>query len=142
MRFMILLTANADTEAQVMPSPELMAEMGAYNEALAKAGVLLAGEGLQATAKGARVLFNGKDRSVKTGPFPLADRPVAGFWIWQTASLAEAIDWLKRCPNPTGEIGEVEIRQIFETDDFAESDPTGELRAKEEALRAEVAARG
>ncbi|HWA61943.1 MAG TPA: YciI family protein [Caulobacteraceae bacterium] len=142
MKFMILLTSSADSEAGVMPSTELLAEMGAFNEALVKAGVMVAGEGLQATSKGARVLFDGKDRTVVQGPFPLSDRPVAGFWIWDVASKDEAIAWVKKCPNPMGQTAEIEIRQIFEAADFADADPTGELMAKEEALRAQSAARG
>src|SRR5262249_13359599 len=124
MKFMILLRATAESEAGVMPSTELLAEMGAFNEALVNAGVMKAGEGLQATSKGARVSFDGAERSVAKGPFPVAERLVAGFWIWETASLDEAIAWVKKCPNPTGDKAEIEIRQIFEAEDFAEADPT------------------
>ncbi len=142
MKFMILLRGAADTEAGVMPSPGLLADMGQFNQALIDAGVMRAGEGLQSTAKGARVFFNGKDRTVVEGPFPVSDRIVSGFWIWEVASRQEAIDWVKRCPNPTGETAEIEIRQVFEAADFAASDPTGELMKKEEAMRATIAAQG
>jgi hypothetical protein len=140
MRFMILLKANADTEAGVMPSEQLIAEMGQFNEELVKAGIMLAGDGLHPSSKGARVHFSGKDRKVIDGPFAETKELIAGFWIWQVRSLDEAIEWVKRCPNPTGEEAEIEIRQIFEAEDFGEA-LTPELRAQEERLRAEVAAR-
>lgn len=136
MKFMILLRATADSEAGVMPSTELLTAMGAYNEMLADAGVIKAGEGLQSSAKGARVMFNGADRTAVKGPFDVAERLVAGFWIFECASLDEAIGWVKKCPNPMGETAEIEIRQIFDAADFAEADPTGELMAKEAELRA------
>src|SRR5258708_17444721 len=112
MKFMILLKATAETEAGLPPSTELLTEMGKYNEALVNAGVMKAGEGLHATSKGARVSFDSKDRSVKKGPFPVEERLVAGFWLWEVASLDEAIEWVKRCPNPTGDMAEIEIRQV------------------------------
>jgi hypothetical protein len=140
MRFMILLKATADTEAGVMPSEQLIAEMGQFNEELVKAGIMLAGDGLHPSSKGARVHFSGKDRKVIDGPFAETKELIAGFWIWQVRSLDEAIEWVKRCPNPTGEEAEIEIRQIFEAEDFGEA-LTPELRAQEERLRAEVAAR-
>ena len=142
MKFMILLRGAADTEAGVMPSPGLLADMGRFNQELVNAGVMRAGEGLQSTAKGARVLFKGADRTEALGPFPVSDRIVSGFWIWEVASRQEAIDWVKRCPNPTGDTAEIEIRQLFEAADFAASDPTGELMKKEEAMRATIAAQG
>lgn len=137
MRFMVLVKANKDTEAGVMPSTELLEAMGKFNEELVKAGIMLAGEGLQPTSKGARVRFDGKDRTVIDGPFAESKELIAGFWIWQVKSLQEAIDWVKRCPNPTGERSEIEIRQIFEADDFG-AEFTPELRAKEERLRKKV----
>src|SRR5688500_2262721 len=113
MRFMILIKANKDTEAGVMPSQELLAAMGKYNEELIKAGIMLAGEGLQSSSKGARVRFSGDKRTVIAGPFAETKELIAGFWIWQVKSKEEAIEWVKRCPNPTGDEGEIEIRQVF-----------------------------
>ena len=138
MRFMILVKASRDSEAGVMPSHELLAEMGRFNEELVKAGVMLAGEGLHPSSKGARVRFSGKDRKVIDGPFAETKELVAGFWIWKCASLKEAIDWVKRCPNPMLEDSEIEIRQIFEAEDFGEA-LTPELREQEERLRAQTA---
>ena len=140
MKVMVLIKADATTEAGVMPSEALLTAMGNYNEELVKAGIMLAGEGLHPTAKGARVRFSGKDRSVRTGPFPLEGGIVCGFWLWQVRSMDEAIEWLKRCPNPTEGETEVEIRQVFESEDFGEAF-TPELRAQEERLRAETASR-
>jgi hypothetical protein len=138
MRFMVLVKADRNSEAGVMPSEQLLAEMGKFNEELVKAGVMQAGEGLHPSSKGVRVRFSGKDRKVTKGPFPETDQLVAGFWIWKCASLQEAIDWVKRCPNPMMGESEIEIRQIFEADDFGEA-LTPELREQEERLRAEVA---
>jgi hypothetical protein len=135
---MVLVKANKDSEAGVLPSGEQLAEMGKFNEELVKAGVMLAGEGLQASSKGARVRFEGKKRTVIDGPFAETKELVAGFWLWQVKSRAEAIEWLKRAPFQEGE---VEIRQLFETADFAESDPTGELMKREEQLRQTLSAR-
>ncbi|HWK90116.1 MAG TPA: YciI family protein [Longimicrobium sp.] len=137
MRFMILVKANAESEAGVLPSAELLAEMGRYNEELVKAGVMLAGEGLQPSAKGARIRYDGQQRTVVDGPFAETKELVAGFWLLQVKSREEAVEWLKRAPFQDGE---VEIRQVFETEDFAPVDPTGELREAEERLRAQVAA--
>jgi hypothetical protein len=135
MRFIVLVKANKDSEAGVMPSAELLAEMGNYNEELVKAGVMQAGEGLQPSVKGARVKFDGKQTPVVTdGPFAETKELVAGFWIWKCDSLADAVSWLKRAPF---EDGEVEIRQIFEMEDFGEN-MTPELREQEDRLRAEV----
>src|SRR4030081_2202162 len=131
MRFMILVKADKNSEAGVLPSEQLMTDMGKFNEELVKAGVMLAGEGLQPTSKGARVRFSGGKRTVIDGPFAETKELVAGFWLWQVKSKAEAIEWLKRAPF---EDAEVEIRQIFETADFAPSDPSGEIRKKEEDL--------
>ena len=139
MRFMVIVKADQDSEAGVMPSQELLAEMGKYNEELVKAGVMLAGEGLQASSKGARVKFHGGKRtSVIDGPFSETKELIAGFWLWQVRSKEEAIEWLKRAP--FGDGAEIEIRQVFEAEDFGE-EFTPELRAQEERHRAEIAKR-
>jgi hypothetical protein len=137
MRVMVLLKANKDTEAGVMPSQKLLEDMGKYNEELVKAGIMLAGEGLQPTSKGKRVRFSGTKRSVIDGPFAETKELIAGFWMWKVKSMDEAVEWIKRCPNPTGEDAEVEIRQVFETEDFG-AEFTPELRAQEERLRARI----
>ena len=137
MRFMILVKADRNSEAGVMPSEQLLAAMGRFNEELVKAGVLQAGEGLHPSSKGVRVRFSGKERKVIDGPFPETKELIAGFWIWECASLQEAIDWVERCPNPMPGESEIEIRQIFEAEDFGEAF-TPELRAQEERLRAQV----
>ena len=139
MRFMVIVKATADSEAGVMPSEQLLAEMGRYNEQLVKAGVMQAGDGLHPSSKGARVRFSGKDRQVIDGPFAETKELIAGFWIWKCASLNEAIDWVKRCPNPMLVESEIEIRQIFEAEDFGEA-YTPELRERDERMRAEVTA--
>ena len=138
MRFMVLVKATRDSEAGVMPTEQLLADMGRYNEELVKAGVMQAGEGLHPSSKGARVRFSGKDRKVISGPFPETDQLVAGFWLWKCASLQDAIDWVKRCPNPMVGDSEIEIRQVFEAEDFGE-EFTPELRAQEDRLRAQMA---
>lgn len=138
MRFMIVVKADKNTEAGVMPSEQLLAEMGRFNGELVQAGVLLAAEGLQPSSKGARVRFSGAQRTVVEGPFPETEQLIAGYWLWQVQSREEAIEWVKRCPNPTGEDGEIEIRQVFEAEDFG-AELTPELRAQEERLRAQVA---
>ena len=141
MRFMVIVKADKDSEAGVMPSEKLLADMGKYNEELAKAGVLLAGEGLQPSSKGARVRFSGAKRTVIDGPFAETKELVAGFWLWQVKSKEEAIEWVKRCPNPfPGTESEIEIRQVFEAEDFG-AEFTPELRKQEERLRAQVAAK-
>ena len=137
MRFMVLIKANKDSEAGVMPSKQLLTEMGKFNEELVKAGVMLAGEGLQPTSKGVRVRFSGSKRTVIDGPFAETKELIAGFWIWQCKSMKEAIEWLKRCPNPPNEEADVEIRQIFEAEDFG-AEFTPELRAQEERIRAQT----
>jgi hypothetical protein len=137
MRFMVLVKATRDSEAGVMPSEQLLAEMGQFNEELVKAGVMQAGEGLHPSSKGARVRFSGKDRKVIDGPFAETKELIAGFWIWKCASLQEAIDWVKRCPNPMPGDSEIEIRQIFEAEDFGD-EFTPELREQEERLRAQL----
>jgi hypothetical protein len=134
MRFMVIVKASKDSEAGVMPSEELLTEMGKYNEELVKAGIMLAGEGLQASSKGARVRFSGSSRTVIDGPFAETKELIAGYWVWKCNSLAEAIDWVKRCPNPhPNNESEIEIRQIFEFEDFG-AELTPELRAQEEEL--------
>ncbi len=140
MRVMVLIKANQDSEAGVMPGEQLLTEMGAYNEELVKAGVMLAGEGLKPSSAGARVRFSGSQRTVTDGPFAETKELIAGFWIWRVGSLDEAIEWVKRCPNPMGSESEIEIRPIFEDEDFGEA-LTPELREQEERMRAQVAAR-
>jgi hypothetical protein len=138
MRFMIMIKADENSEAGVMPSEQLLTEMGRYNEELVKAGVMLAGEGLQPSSKGARVRFSGKKRTVIDGPFPETRELIAGFWILQVKSKEEAIEWVKRCPNPLDGETEIEIRQVFESEDFG-AEFTPELREQEERLRAQIA---
>ena len=141
MRFMIIVKATTDSEAGVLPSEQLLTEMGRYNEELAKAGVLLAGEGLHPTSKGARVKFSGSKRTVIDGPFAETKELIAGFWLWQVKSKEEAIEWVKRCPNPSpGTEAEIEIRQVFEAEDFGPA-LTPELREREERLRAQLDAK-
>ena len=137
MKFMVLVKATADSEAGIMPSEQLLAEMGQYNEELVKAGIMQAGEGLHPSSKGARVRFSGKNRTVIDGPFSETKELVAGFWIWECASLQEAIAWVKRCPNPMPGDSELEIRQVFTADDFGDAF-TPELREQEERLRAQI----
>lgn len=133
MRCMVMVRANQDTEAGVMPSEELLAAMTEFNEELAKAGVLLAGEGLHPTSKGVRVRFSGTRRTTIDGPFTESKELIAGFWLWQVRSLDEAIEWARRCPNPTGEESELEIRPVYELEDFGE-ELTPELRKRNEDL--------
>ncbi|HEY7648499.1 MAG TPA: YciI family protein [Methylomirabilota bacterium] len=140
MRFIILLKADKNTEAGALPSEKLLAEMGKYNQELMKAGVLLAAEGLHPTSKGARVRFSGDKRAVVDGPFTGAKDLIAGFWMFQVKSKEEAIEWVKRCPNPTGSEAEIEIRQVFEAEDFG-PEFTPELRDEEERMRAQLAAK-
>jgi hypothetical protein len=140
MRFMVLIKANKDSEAGVLPSEQLFTEMGKFNEELVKAGVMLAGEGLQPSSKGARVRISGGKRTVIDGPFAETKELIAGYWLWQVKSKEEAIEWVKRIPNPTGNEGEVEIRQVFEADDLGEG-YTPELRERDERLRAQAARR-
>ncbi|HLZ90332.1 MAG TPA: YciI family protein [Candidatus Acidoferrum sp.] len=135
MRFMVIVKANKDSEAGVLPSRQLLAEMGKFNEDLVKAGILLAAEGLQSTAKGKRVRFSGKSRTVIDGPFTETKELIAGFWLWQVRSMEEAIEWVKRCPNPHEGESEIEIRQVFEADDFGPN-LTPELREQDACLRA------
>ena len=137
MRVMAIVKANEDSEAGVMPSEELLAEMGKFNEELVKAGVMLAGEGLHPSSKGARVSFGGDERTVIDGPFAETKELIAGYWILQVSSFDEAVEWIKRCPNPHDEAGEIEIRQVFEAEDFGE-EMTPELREQEQRIRAQA----
>ena len=139
MRFMVLIKADPDSEAGKMPSEQLLAEMGKFNEQLVKAGVMLAGEGLHPSSNGARVRFSGDKRTVVDGPFTETKELIAGFWLWQVKSKEEAIEWVKRCPNPHDADAEceIEIRQVFEADDFGPA-LTPELREQEDRLRAQV----
>ena len=139
MRFMAIVKANKDSEAGVMPSEQLLTEMGRFNEELVKAGVMLAGEGLHPSSKGARVRFSGSKRTVIDGPFPETPELVAGFWLLQVKSKEEAIEWIKRCPNPMDGKSEIELRQVFEAEDFG-AEFTPELREQEQRLRAQTAA--
>jgi len=138
MRFMVMVKATKDSEAGVMPTKELLTAMGKYNEELVKAGIMLAGDGLQPSSKGARVRFSGKNRTVVDGPFAETKELVAGFWIWQVKSKQEAIEWVKRCPNPMPGDSDIEIRQLFEAEDFAEQF-TPELKEQAERTYAQVA---
>jgi hypothetical protein len=137
MKVMVMVKATQDSEAGVMPSEQLLTDMGKYNEALVKAGILLAAEGLHPSAKGARVQFEGTNRKVTDGPFTETKEMVAGYWLWQVKSMEEAIEWVKRCPNPMPGESEIEIRPVFEADDFGET-LTPELREQEERIRAEA----
>ena len=139
MRFMIIIKATKDSEAGVMPSEQLLSEMGKFNEELVQAGVMLAGEGLHPSCRGARVKFSGNQRTVMDGPFAETKELIAGYWLWQCRSKEDVINWVKRCPNPMpGEDSEIEIRQVFEAEDFG-AEFTPELKAQEERLRAQIA---
>jgi hypothetical protein len=140
MRVMVIVKASQDSETGTMPSTEMLTAMGQFNEELVKAGVMLAGEGLHPSAKGKRVRFEGTQRTVVDGPFAETKELIAGFWLWQVRSMDEAVEWARRCPNPMPGGGELELRPVFETEDFGE-ELTPELRAQEERLRAESAAR-
>jgi hypothetical protein len=140
MRVMVVIKANKDTETGAMPDEGLLTEMGKFNEELVKAGMMLAMEGLHPSSRGARVKFSGAKRTVIDGPFTEAKELIAGYWLWQVKSMDEAIEWVKRCPNPTGAESEIEIRQLFETEDFG-AEFTPELREQEKRLLAQVAAK-
>jgi len=141
MKVMVLIKANKDSEAGVLPGTEILTAMGKYNEELVKAGIMLAGEGLHDSSKGKRVRFSGDKRTVIDGPFTEAKELVAGFWIWQVKDMDEAVEWVRRMPSePNAPDEEVEIRRVFDTDDFAPSDPSGELRAAEQRWREQVEA--
>ena len=137
MRVMVIIKANKDSEAGILPSRKLFTEMGKFNEELVKAGVMLAGEGLKASSEGKRVRFSGDKRTVIDGPFAETKELIAGFWLWQVRSMDEAIEWVRRCPNPDASDGEVEIRPLFEAGDFG-AEFTPELREQEERLRAQI----
>jgi hypothetical protein len=137
MRVMVMVKANADTEAGAPPDTQMLEEMGRYNEELVKAGIMLDGEGLHPSSKGVRIRFSGDDRSVVDGPFAETKELIAGYWIWQVRDMDEAIEWAKRCPNPTGEESVLELRPVFELDDFGDN-VTPEVREREERLRAEL----
>ena len=138
MRVMVMVKANKDSEAGIMPKQKLLAEMGKFNEELVKAGVLLAADGLQPSSKGKRVRFSGAERTVIDGPFSETKELIAGFWLWQVRSMEEAVEWVKRCPNPHEGEAEIEIRQVFEAEDFG-SELTPDLRKREERMRELVA---
>ena len=140
MRFMVLIKADKDSEAGVLPNEQLLTEMGNFNDELIKAGVLIAGEGLHPSSKGVRVKFSAEQRTVIDGPFTEAKDLIAGFWIWQVHSKEEAIEWVKRCHNPMYAESEIELRQVFEADDFG-AEYTPELREQEERQRAQMAAK-
>ena len=140
MRVMVIVKATPSSEAGEMPDEQLLKDMGKYNEELVKAGIMLAGEGLHPSSKGARVAFSGKKRTVVDGPFAEAKELVAGFWLWQVRSLEEAIEWVKRCPNPHVEDSVIEIRPVFEAEDFG-AEFTPELREQEERLRQQLASK-
>jgi len=137
MRVMVIVKANKDSEAGVMPSQKLLEDMGKYNEQLVKAGIMLAGDGLHPSAKGKRVKFSGEKRTVVDGPFSETKELIAGFWIWQVRSMEEAVEWVRRCPNPMEGESWIEIRPVFEAEDFGK-EYTPELRAQDERLRAEI----
>ena len=137
MRVMVIIKANKESEAGVLPDEKLLTEMGNYNEELVKAGVMLAGEGLHPSAEGKRIHFSGTSRKVIDGPFAETKELIAGFWLWKVSSMEEALEWVKRCPNPTGAEGEIEIRQVFEAEEFGDQF-TPELREQEDRLRAQI----
>ena len=138
MKVMVMVKATRDSEAGKMPSQQLFTEMGQFNEELVKAGILLAAEGLHPSSKGKRVRFSGQSRTVIDGPFAETKELIAGFWLWKVKSMDEAVAWVDRCPNPHNEEGDIEIRQVFDPEDFAPCDPTGDLRKAEARLREQV----
>ena len=140
MRVIVIVKANKDSEAGVMPDQTLLTEMGNFNEELVKAGIMLAGEGLQPTSKGKRIRFSGGERTVLDGPFAETKELMAGYWLWQVKSMDEAVEWLKKCPNPHNEVSEVELRPVFEAEDFG-AEFTPELRERDQRLRGQIEAR-
>ena len=138
MRVMVLVKADKDTEAGVMPSEQLLTEMGNFNEELVKAGIMLAGDGLKPSRYGKRVRFSGNSRTVTDGPFAETRELIAGYWLWTVRSMEEAVEWVRRCPNPMPTESEIEIRPLYETEDFAVADPTGEIRKQEDELRKKI----
>jgi hypothetical protein len=142
MRVMVIVKATKNSEAGALPSDDLLTKMGQYNEELVKAGVMLAGDGLKPSSTGKRILFSGNKRTVVDGPFSETKELVAGFWIWQVKDLNEAVEWARRCPDPMpGEEAQLELRPVFDMEDFAEADPSGKHRANEAALRQKVESR-
>jgi len=141
MKVMVIVKASRSSEDGVLPSRQMFEEMGEFNRQLVDAGIMLAGEGLKPTSKGVRVHFSGSDRLVTQGPFTETKELVAGFWLWEVESMEQAIEWVKRCPNPMPEDSDIEIRPIYQCEDFAASDPTGELREAEERLRERIESR-
>ena len=141
MKVMVLVKATPDSEAGVMPSEQLLKDMGAFNERLVEAGIMLAGEGLKPSSAGARVHFSGKNRTVTDGPFPETKELIAGYWLWEVKSTEEAIEWVKQCPNPMMEDSDIDIRPLYSDEDFAEFDPTGEIMEQEKELRARMEAK-
>ena len=141
MKVMVLVKATPDSEAGVMPSKQLLKDMGAFNERLVEAGIMLAGEGLKPSSAGARVHFSGKNRTVTDGPFPETKELIAGYWLWEVKSMEEAIEWVKQCPNPMMEDSDIDIRPLYSDEDFAEFDPTGEIMEQEKELRARMEAK-
>lgn len=141
MKVMVIVKATKESEAGILPSAELMEAMGKYNEELVKAGIMLAGEGLKPSSAGARVHFDDTRRTVTDGPFAETKELIAGFWLWQVRSLDEAIEWVKKCPNPMPGASDIDIRPLYEAEDFAEWDPSGEFVAKEQKLRDQIAAK-
>ncbi|HCS53482.1 YciI family protein [Rubinisphaera sp.] len=141
MKVMVLVKATPDSEAGVMPSEQLLKDMGAFNERLVEAGIMLAGEGLKPSSAGARVHFSGKNRTVTDGPFPETKELIAGYWLWEVKSMEEAIEWVKQCPNPMMEDSDIDIRPLYSDEDFAEFDPTGEIMEQEKELRARMEAK-
>lgn len=139
MKVMVMVKATASSEAGAMPTEELMTAMGKYNEELVKAGIMEAGEGLRPSSEGYRIRFSGKERIVTKGPFIETNELVAGFWMWKVNSMEEAIEWVKKCPNPMYEDSDIEIRRVYDIEDFAEVDTTGEFREQDQMLREEIA---
>ncbi|QDV83394.1 YciI family protein [Planctomycetes bacterium TBK1r] len=139
MRVMVIVKATPSSEAGELPSEQLLTEMGKFNEELVKAGVMQAGEGLKPSSEAKRVHFRGSDRSVTDGPFAETKELIAGYWLWEVASMDEAVEWVKRCPNPMLEESDIDIRPLYEIEDFAENDPQGEIRDQEDGLRRQTA---
>ena len=138
MRVMVIVKATKESESGALPKPELLAAMGKYNEELVKAGIMQAGEGLKATSFAKRVRFSGKNRTVTDGPFAETKEQIAGFWLWKVKSMDEAVEWLKKCPNPMDSDSDIDIRPLFEAEDFAPIDPSGEERKREDKLRKQI----
>lgn len=139
MKVMVIVKASKESESGALPSEQILREMGEYNQELVKAGILLAAEGLHPSSNGVRVRFSGSKRTVIDGPFAETKELIAGFWLWKVKSMEEAVEWLKRCPNPHNEESDVEIRQVFDPEEFAPQDPTGELRAADARMRKQAA---